>query len=95
MGIFGILCGLWPQRGLLATRGGFVEYLAGFNIIQIGTSPYLTSTLVSIMLWSSFAVNCIRIVLLWVLKYWDSGNISCSGYDLEVLKPHCWPPRLV
>ena len=57
VGIFGILYGLQPERGLLATRGGFVECLVGFDIIQMGTSPYLTSTLVSVTLWSGVAVT--------------------------------------
>ena len=52
VGIFGLLCGLPPERGLLATRGGFLECLADFDIVRMGTSPYLTSTLASITLWS-------------------------------------------
>ena len=67
VGIFGILHGLQPEQGLLATRGGFVECLAGFDIVQMGTSPYLTSTLVSVMLWSGVAVTA-------------AATLSCCGY---------------
>ena len=57
VGIFGLLHGLQPEQGLLAIRGGFVECLVGFAIMQTGISPYLTSTLVSIMLWNSVTVT--------------------------------------
>ena len=65
--ILGLLHGLCPERGLLATRGGFVECLVGFDIIQISTSPYLTSTLVSVILWSGVAVTA-------------AATLSCCGY---------------
>ena len=39
VGVFGILYGLPPQQGLLATRGGFVECLVGFDFIQMCKSP--------------------------------------------------------
>ena len=48
--IFGLLVGLQLEQGLLATGGGFIECYAGFNIVQMVISPYLTSTLVSVML---------------------------------------------
>ena len=51
----------------MATRGEFVECLAGFDIVQMGTSPYLTSSLVSIMLWSGLTVTAAVI-------------LSCCGY---------------
>ena len=50
VGIFSVLRGLQPDQGMLDTRGGFIECSAGFYIIQMGTSPYLTSTLVSVIL---------------------------------------------
>ena len=56
VGIFCVQYGLQPEQGLLATRGGFVECLAGFDIIQTGTSPFLTSTLVSVILSSGVVV---------------------------------------
>ena len=55
--IFGLLCGLQAEQSLLATTRGFVECLAGFNIVQMGTSPYLNSTLLSVMVWSGVAVT--------------------------------------
>ena len=67
VGIFGVLCGLQPEQALLATRGGFVECLVGFDIVQMGTSPYLTSTLVSVMLWSGVSVT-------------TAATLSCCGY---------------
>ena len=51
----------------MATRGEFVECLYGFDITQIGISPYLTSYLVSIMLWNGVAVT-------------DAAMLSCCGY---------------
>ena len=57
MGMLGILCGLKAEKGLLATREGFLKCLVGFDIIQKGISPYLTSTLVSVTLWKSVALT--------------------------------------
>ena len=51
----------------MATRGGFIECLAGFDIVQTSTSPYLTSTLVSVTLWSGIAVT-------------DAAMLSCCRY---------------
>ena len=85
MGIFSILHGLRPKQGLLVTIGGFVECLVGFDIVQMGISPYLTSTLVSVKLWSGVAVtaaamlSCCEYLCIGIL-----GNISCAGYALEV-----------
>ena len=59
--------GYKPDRSLLATGGGFVKCLAGFVIIQMGTLPYLTSTLVFVILWSGVAVTAAAI-------------LSCCGY---------------
>ena len=39
----------------------------GFNIVLMGTSPYLTPTLVSVILWSGVAVIAVAI-------------LSCCGY---------------
>ena len=39
----------------------------GFDMVQMGTSPYLTSTLVSVMLWSGVAVAA-------------AATMSCCGY---------------
>ena len=34
-----------------------MEYLTGFDIVQMGSSAYLTSTMVSVTLWSGVAVT--------------------------------------
>ena len=76
VGIFGLLCGLRPERGLLATRGGFVECLADFDIVQIDTLPYLTSTLVSVILWSGVAVTAAA--MLSCYRYLGIGILGIS-----------------
>ena len=95
VGILGVLHELQPEQGLLATRGGFIECLAGFNIVQIGTSPYPTFTLVS-ALWSGVAITAAA--MLSCCGYLGIGILGIS-HALVMLwmykKPHFWPLRLV
>ena len=39
----------------------------GFDMVQLGTSPYLTSILISVMLWSGVSVTA-------------AATLSCCGY---------------
>ena len=48
----------------------------GFNIVNMATSPYLTSTLVSVMLWSSVAVTAA--VTLSFCEYLGIGILGIS-----------------
>ena len=71
---------------------GFLECLAGFEIVQISTSPYLTSTLVSVILWSGVAVTAAA--TLSCCGYLGIGVLGIS-YELVMLWRYeklCWPP---
>ena len=71
---FVILSGLRPEQGLLAIIKGFVESLVGFDIVEMGTLPYLTSTLLSIMLWSDVAVTAAT--MLSCCRYLSIGSLG-------------------
>ena len=79
----------------MASRGGFVEFLAGFDIVQMGRSPYLTLTLVSVMLWSAVAV--IAAATLFYCGYLGIGILGISHvlvmllrYENFIVSPLVW-----
>ena len=93
VGILGILRGLQPERGLLATRGGFIECLAGFDIIQTGhiTLPDFYFGFCHAVEWYC-SYSCSHVVLLQVLRYWDSGEylmhwLCFGGMKTSLLAP--------
>ena len=79
----------------MPTRGGFVECLAGFDIIQAGTSPYLTSTLISVILWSGVAVAAaVTLSCYWYLAIGILGIphilVMLWRYENLIVSPLIW-----
>ena len=72
-----------------------LECLAGFDIVQTGTSPYLTSTLVSVMLWSGVAVtaaatlSCCRYLGIAILGI-SHGQVMLWRYENPIVGPLVW-----